>query len=157
MEIYRVSFIGHRRVENIQLLEERLEPLIRQLIRGHEYVEFYVGRNGEFDIYVVPPVIKRVQQALGKENSSLMLVLPYHVKDEEYYEAYYDDVMIPVSDKVHYKNGITQRNRWMADNSDLLIAYVEQPSGGAYQMLQYAKRKRIKTINIAHGYYDITL
>lgn len=59
MEIYRVSFIGHREVENFQLIEEQIEEIVRDLIYNKEYVEFYVGRNGEFDIMVASVIKKR--------------------------------------------------------------------------------------------------
>ena len=50
MEIYQVAFIGHRRIDAYEHLEDRIEQIARDLIRQKEYVEFYVGRNGDFDI-----------------------------------------------------------------------------------------------------------
>ena len=49
MDVFRVAFIGHREVDDFRLIEERLDEIIRNLIDTKEYVEFYVGRNGEFD------------------------------------------------------------------------------------------------------------
>jgi len=43
MEIYRVSFIGHRVVENYFEIERAVEERIRRLIEEKEYVEFYLG------------------------------------------------------------------------------------------------------------------
>ena len=148
MEIYRVSFIGHREVEKLALVEDRLETIIRDLIKTKEYVEFYMGRNGEFDVSAAS-VVKRVQNNLGKENSSLALVLAYHVKDEEFYENYYDDICMPIDSGVHYKAAITKRNQWMIDNSDLLIAYVNKDFGGAYNTLKYAEKNGVQIINVA--------
>ena len=45
-EIYRVSFIGHRRVDDFYFVENQLDNIIGDLIRTKEYVEFYVGKNG---------------------------------------------------------------------------------------------------------------
>ena len=148
MEIYRVSFIGHRVLYKIQHIEDRLKRIFRELLYKKEYVEFYVGRNGDFDI-VVASAIKRIQKDLGNHNSSLILVLPYHAKDEKYYEKYYDEMCMPVGREVHYKAAIMKRNEWLIENSDLLIAYVENESGGAYKTLKYAERKGIEIINIA--------
>ncbi len=47
-------------------------------MRRKEYVEFYVGRNGDFDT-MVASAVKRCQKRYGKENSSLILVIPYAV------------------------------------------------------------------------------
>ena len=149
MEIYRVSFIGHRELYRIRYIEDRIENLARDLLFKNEYVEFYVGRNGDFDISVAS-AIKRAQKDFGNHNSSLILVLPYHAKDEEYYEKFYDEVCLPIDSKTHFKAAITKRNEWLIDNSDLLIAYVETESGGAYKTMKYAEQKGVEIINIAN-------
>ena len=41
MEIYRVSFIGHREVENFSFIEEQIENIVKELIDTKEYVELY--------------------------------------------------------------------------------------------------------------------
>ncbi|MBQ8441078.1 MAG: hypothetical protein IJX19_10475 [Clostridia bacterium] len=148
MDIYRVTFIGHRRIEQSRMIEDQIEVIAKDLLRQKEYVEFYVGRNGDFDISVAS-AIKRAQKAVGDHNSSLSLVLPYHVKDESYYGDFYDEVLLPIDGKTHFKSAITKRNEWMIDQAELLIAYVETESGGAYQALQYARKKGIFILNIA--------
>ncbi len=56
------------------------------------------------------------------ERSDLTLVLPYIVSGLEYYEKYYDNVLIPDTlYRVHPKRAITLRNRWMVENSELII------------------------------------
>ena len=148
MEIYRVSFIGHRVLNRIREIEEKTEALIRELLRTKEYVEFYIGRNGDFDI-LAASAIKRIQNDLGSSNSSLILVLPYHTRDEEYYESFYDEIYMPLDSKIHFKSAIKKRNEWMIDKSELLIAYVENETGGAYKTIKYAAQKGIAIINIA--------
>ena len=59
MEIYTVSFFGHSEVEGVAEIESRLERLLRDLITRKQYVEFLVGRNGEFDL-LVASAIRRV-------------------------------------------------------------------------------------------------
>ena len=49
MRIYSVAFFGHRYVDNIMKVENLLEEQIRKLIDENEYVDFLVGRNGDFD------------------------------------------------------------------------------------------------------------
>ena len=148
MNIYRVSLIGHRRIDNQLVVEEKLEKVVTELIRKKEYVEFYIGRHGEFDI-VAASVIKRVQKTLDSNNSSLILVLPYRVKDIEYYEDYYDEIMLPIDPKTHFKEAITKRNEWFIENTDMLIAFVQNNTGGAHTCLEYAKQTKIDFINIA--------
>ena len=149
MNIYKVTFFGHRDFCIDRKVEERLYSLVGELIRTKEYVEFYIGRNGDFDIFAAS-VIKRAQNAFAHENSALILVLPYKNKDVEYYEKYYDSVIIPecVSGK-HPKGAINVRNKWMAEESDLVICFIERESGGAYAALKYALESGVKIINLA--------
>ena len=148
MEIYRVTFIGHRDIDRIGIVEKRLERLVSELLRKKDYVEFYMGRNGDFD-ETAASVIKRLQKKLDTRNSAVILVLSYHAKDEEYYQKYYDDVLLPIASDTHFKAAITKRNEWMVEHADLLIAYVCKESGGAYKTMKYAEKKGVGIINLS--------
>lgn len=144
MDIYRVSFIGHREVDDFFFVEEQVYNIVCELLRTKEYVEFYVGRNGEFDI-LVASVIKRARREIGEYNSSLILVIPYQVADMDSYEKFYDDVIYPNElRKVHYKSAITKRNEWLVDHSDMLVAYVTHDYGGATYCLNKAIERGIE-------------
>ena len=149
MEIYRVAFLGHRYLSasDAMAIEKQIERMARDLLLQKEYVEFYVGRNGEFDI-LAASVIKRLQNAVGDHNSSLILVLPYSVKDLEYYQAYYNEVILPLDPHTHFKAAITKRNQWMIENCNLLIAFVQENKGNSYKGLQYAKKMEIRVIRL---------
>ncbi len=146
-DIYRVSFIGHREVEHFREVEEQLERIVVGLIKTKEYVEFYVGRNGEFDL-MVASVIKRSQRDYGYANSSLILVLPYPIANMDMMEDYYDEIWLSLDKNVHYKSAITKRNEWMVENSDMLIAYVIRDTGGVADCLRYAENKEVKIVKI---------
>ena len=76
MKIFTVAFFGHRYIDNPFRIEDRLEEEIRRLISEHEYVDFLVGRDGEFDQFASSAVL-RVRKQYRDDNSSLVLVLPY--------------------------------------------------------------------------------
>ena len=148
MDIYRVAFFGHRRIDRLEEIEEKLVPILKELILTKEYVEFYIGRNGEFDEFAAS-VIKQVQKQLDRGNSVMILTLPYTVKDIEYYENYYDEIVIPDAiGKAHPKGAITLRNKWMVETCDLVVCYVERVSGGAYSAVKYAKKLNKNVVNI---------
>lgn len=148
MNIFTVSLFGHRELSDLRRVDERLIPILKELIRTKEYVAFLIGRNGEFDEYAAS-VIKRVQKELGSDNSDMTLFLPYSVADIECYEEYYDNITIPESvSGVHPKFAITLKNRLMIEQSDLVIVYVERNKGGAYNALRYAKKQQKKIINL---------
>ena len=148
-EIYRVSFIGHRQIDRFRFVEEQLDKVIGELLRTKEYVEFYVGKNGEFDT-MVGSAVKRAQKAYGTANSSLILVLPYAIADMDLLEQFYDEIWLPEElYKVHHKAAITKRNEWFVDNSDLLVSYITRDSGGAARCQKYAEKQGLPIKNIA--------
>ena len=109
-----------------------------------------IGRNGAFDEYAAS-VIKHAQRELGTENNDLTLVLPYAVTDLKYYEKYYDNIIIPEDVNGAYpKASIRLKNRWMVEQSNLVIAFVEREKGGAYEAVKYAKKLKKSIINICN-------
>lgn len=151
MQLFTVSFFGHRQLEQSCLIEKELEKIIRELLRTKEYIQFLVGRSGAFDL-LAAATIRRCRSAIREDNSVLILVLPYltaeYRNNTDAFHAYYDEVEIG-STKVHFKAAYQARNRSMVERSDLVICAVEHPFGGAYQTLQYAQRLGIPTINLA--------
>lgn len=148
MNIFTVSLFGHRKIDDLRRLNDQLAPIIKELIQAKEYVAFLIGRNGEFDEYAAS-VIKHAQKNIGKENNDITLVLPYRVADIEYYEKYYDSIIIPESMYgAHPKSAITLKNRWMVEQSDLVIIYVESDKGGAYTAMKYAEKLNKRIINL---------
>lgn len=146
-EIYRIAMFGHRDFNCHRQLEERLIPVLRDLIRKKKFIEIYMGRDGEFDTYAAT-LVKRVQKDYDDYHAiEFNLVLPYPKKDMEDFEKYYDRVDIPIS--AHPKLAITKRNEWMVEQADLVICYIERESGGAYKAVQYAKKLDKEIINLA--------
>lgn len=153
LDIYTVAFFGHRYIDDMFKVEELLEEQIRKLINEKEYVDFLVGRNGDFDQCVSSTVL-RVRKNVRDDNSALVLVLPYptaeYLNNEVYFHDYYTDVDIAhAASKAHPKAAIQTRNREMVDRADLVICFVEKNFGGAYKTIEYAKKQNKTIINIA--------
>lgn len=140
---YTVCLFGHRQIENVIEVETALRNVIEKILSDHEYVEFLLGREGEFDI-LAASVIKSLMRSRDTDNFSLTLVMPYiradFEKNQSEYEAYYDSVeLCEESAAAHPKAAIQIRNRLLVDRSDLCVFYVTHPSGGAYQTMKYAE------------------
>lgn len=150
MNTYTVTFFGHRQIEHPFEVEKRLDKLIRELINNKEYVEFLVGRSGEFD-QMVSSTVRRVKKAVDNANSALVLVLPYltaeYTNNKASFENYYDE--IEIFDPRHFRSAFTERNRSMVDRADLIICYIEHNSGGAFSAIRYAEKKNKKILNVA--------
>ena len=155
MNIFTVSFFGHRIIDNPFLLEQKLEDLIRELLCSKEYVEFLVGRDGEFD-QIVSSIVHRCKRSVRDDNSALVLVLPYataeYLNNEQSFHDYYGEVEICAeAAERHFKSAHQIRNRSMVDRSDLVVFCVEHSSGGAYQTMQYAKKVNANIVNFKEG------
>lgn len=153
LDIFTVVFFGHRYIDNPLKVEELLEEHIRKLINEKEYVDFVVGRNGEFDQCVSSTVL-RVRKNVRDYNSALVLVLPYptaeYLNNENYFHEYYTDIEISHATSVaHPKSAIQIRNREMVDRADLIICYIEHEKGGAWQTVKYAIEQGKTVINLA--------
>ena len=149
MSDYFVTFFGHRDIYNFKEVEKQLYEIICRILQIHPFVVFYIGRNGDFDVHAAS-VLKRARKDMENEDNEIICVLPYNISDIEYYEKYYDEVFIPECiEKTHPKGAITKRNKWMVEQADLVICYVERNKGGAYAAMKYARSLGKKTINLA--------
>lgn len=54
----------------------------------------------------------------------------------------------PEVESAPYKFAISARNRYMAKNTDFVIAYINRKYGGAYEAFQYTKRLKKRIINL---------
>ena len=74
-----------------------MEALVHALLLEKEYVEFLVGRDGDFD-QIVSSAVKRQQRLVRDDNSSLIWILPYPTAElrnnMENFETYYDEIEI---------------------------------------------------------------
>lgn len=153
LDTYTVSFFGHRRIDDVFRVEQALEALISRLLREKEYVEFLVGRDGEFD-QLVSSTIRRCRRTIGTDNSTLVWVMPYMTTEfkanEDTFRAYYDEIEVCEAAAIsHFKSAIQIRNRSMVDRSNLVIFCVTRKTGGAFQTLRYAQRTGTTFLNLS--------
>lgn len=155
LDIFTVSFFGHRSIDRYREVEQEVSRIVRSLIRDHEYVDFLVGRDGDFD-QIVTAEVRRAKRDVYDANSSLIWVMPYHKaeykRNQESFDSYYDEVEIcSESDGAYPKAAIQIRNRSMVDRSDLVVCYITKKTGGAYATWQYANNKGKAIINLAES------
>lgn len=154
LNIFTVSFFGHRSIERASEIDNRLEKLLHDLITQKEYIEFLIGRDGEFDL-LASAAIKRAVREHGYGNTHFTLVLPYmkaeYRDNEKEYLDYYDEVEVCAeSADTHPKSAILVRNRNLVDRSDLVVCCIQHKRGGAYKTIQYAEKQGKRIINLAY-------
>lgn len=129
------------------------DEYISDLTCRKEYIEFLVGRDGEFDKMAAAAVV-RAKKQYNYSNIFLILVLPYSraefTNNEQAFLEYYDEVEICEKlASAYFKAAIQIRNRAMVDRSDMVISCIQHQSGGAYKTIKYAEKIGKTIINIA--------
>ena len=122
------------------------------MIKNYNVKEFWVGNYGEFD-YMSAKAVREMKTIY--KNIELILVIPYLTKTiNEYKQVYYSDfdsiliADIPQNTPQRYK--ILNCNRYIVNNSDFMICYVDHFWGGAAKTLKYAQsQKNIKIFNLS--------
>lgn len=72
MDIFRVSFIGHRVVDEYRHVEEELDEVIELLHRKYGFVEYYVGRTE--NLMNLPHGLFGDSEMNGRSGVSLLLL-----------------------------------------------------------------------------------
>lgn len=141
------SAFGHRDIfENIT---EKINSAVRDAAeQGCEI--FYTRAMGQFD-EMFSSSVRRLKK--DYPNVKLICVKPYLTteinKQGDYLYSLYDDIFIPLElADVHYKAAITERNRWIIKQSDIVIVYTKRNYGGAYDAKRYAERLEKRIVSI---------
>ena len=142
-----ISFFGHREICDTEELEKKLLFILSNVL-GDEPCELLFGGYGMFD-----NLAYTCCRRLSDDHSyklKFVFVTPYVT--ESYLNNQisnktlaFDEIVYPQIEKVPYKFAISARNRWIAEQSDIVITYVNRKYGGAYSACLHAK-KRGKTL-----------
>jgi len=147
MKYYTICLFGHRKIDDLNIIEKKLRFIINEILKRNDFVEIMIGRNGEFDEFAAS-IIKRLQKEGYDSRLAITLVLPYSCSNMDCLEKYYDGIIIPeLASKWHPKGAIKKRNQYMVNCSDLVVVYVNK-KGGAFDAFQFAKKSLKKSINL---------
>lgn len=142
MKMKIVTFCGHRDNIITKEVEIWLINIVEQLIQSGATV-FYLGGYGAFDTRAAWIVHQAKQKCPQVES---VLVTPYlNFRPDPLCHELYDSLLYPPLESVPRRLAILRRNKWMAEQCDILVAFLERRTGGAYQTFQWAE-KRQKTI-----------
>ena len=136
-----ITFCGHSTLSDTAPIRRWLLAVTDALIaEGAD--TFYLGGYGAFDL-LAAEVLR--EQKRAHPHITLALILPY--LDSKIGTDGYDETIYPPLETVPKRYAIVHRNRWMAENSDVVVAYVSHDFGGAAQTLAHAVRKKKRVIN----------
>lgn len=129
-----VTFCGHSHVSNADELNEWLDKVLDLLVaEGAD--RFYLGGYGDFDRMAAEAVKAKKEEKPGIEMALVTAYLGRQADGE-----FYDYMIYPTLRDVTQRSAIPQRNEWMVDAADVVVAYVTHEWGGAAKTLEYARR-----------------
>ena len=140
------TFFGHRDCFGLDAAVVRgaIEELIQQGVE-----EFLVGHQGQFD-----GMVRRCLKSLKVQYPQIKywVVLAYLPTEKREYEDMSDTIYPEIEG--HPKFAIERRNRYLIDNANIIICYVNRLCGGAYKFARMAKRRGLTVINLGKANLD---
>lgn len=143
-DIKNCAFTGHREMDKSFSIE-KLQKIVFDLAqKGVE--NFYCGMAKGFDLCAAEAVIK------AKENFSnvkLIACVPffgqekgYKKEDKKRYVEILKKCDLKITQTVEYKKFcMLERDRFMADRADVLVAYLKKTKGGTAYTVGYFRKK----------------
>lgn len=140
------TFFGHRDCP------DSVYPLLRNtiinLIENNNVLNFYVGNHGNFDSLVIK-IFKELLPVYP--NIKFFVVLAYMPSTRNLYSEFIlrNSIFPEGIETIPKRFAISHRNRWLVNNSDILVTYVTHSSGGAAQFSALAEKKHKQIINLS--------
>ena len=130
-----VTFFGHK--DTPKEIEPTLRSTLIDLIENKNVTVFYVGNNGNFDT-----MVRRQLENLSQTYPiTYNVVLAYLPTKKSEYDDYANTILPEGIETVHKRFAISYRNKWMVEQSDIVVTYVARTYGGAWQFKAMAERQ----------------
>ena len=141
------SFFGHK--DTPLSVYPQIIGIIEKLVKSKTVRRFMVGNHGNFD-YMVLKALRELKQEYP--DICYSVILAYLPKGRQKYDYYIPiETMFPDGlEAVPKKFAISWRNKWMVNQSQLIICYIDRSWGGAAQFVEYAKKQGKEIINLAN-------
>lgn len=138
-----VTFFGHR--DTPKETEPTLRATLVDLIENHGATEFYVGNNGNFDT-----MVRRQLENLSQTYPiTYNVVLAYIPTKKSEYDGFTNTLLPEGIESIPKRFAISYRNKWMVEQSDIVITYVARTYGGAWQFKAMAERQGKTVIELS--------
>ena len=138
------TFFGHK--DTPKEIEPTLRSTLIDLIENKNVTVFYVGNNGNFDTMV------RCQlEDLSKTYPiTYSVVLAYLPTEKNRYDKLTNTIYPEGLETVPKRFAISRRNKWMIQQSDIVVTYVTHNFGGAAQFKKMAERQNKNVVDVSN-------
>lgn len=130
-----VTFFGHK--DTPKEIEPTLRTTLVDLIENKNVTVFYVGNNGNFDT-MVRRQLKNLSQTYPITYNVVLAYLP--TKKGEY-DDFTNTIYPEGIETVPKRFAISYRNKWMVEQSDVVVTYVSHSFGGAAKFKEMAEKQ----------------
>ena len=121
------TFFGHK--DTPKEIEPTLRSTLIDLIENKNVNVFYVGNNGNFDT-----MVRRQLEDLSRISLiTYIVVLAYLPTEKNKYDNLTNTIYPEGLETVTKRFAISWRNKWMIQQSDIVVTYVTHTYGGASQ------------------------
>ena len=162
------TFIGHRKIQNNELLTVQIKRTVLNLIDEKQVDTFLFGSRSDFNSLCLEVVTELQKERPQIRRVYVRAEYPYISKDyEDYLLGSYDATYIPENVVDAGKAAYVERNYHMIDKADLCIFYYDenykpplkpatrgritrdQPKSGTKVAYEYAIRQQKEIINLS--------
>ena len=138
-----VTFFGHK--DTPKEIEPTLRSTLIDLIENKNVNVFYVGNNGNFDT-----MVRRQLEDLSRVYPiTYSVVLAYLPTVKNKYDDLSNTIYPEGLETVPKRFAISWRNKWMIQQSDIVVTYVTHNFGGAAQFKIFAEKQSKNVINLS--------
>ncbi len=136
------TFFGHK--DAPKEIEPTLRSTLIDLIENKNVTVFYVGNNGNFDT-----MVRRQLEDLSQTYPiTYSVVLAYLPTEKNKYDKLTNTIYPEGLETVPKRFAIPWRNKWMIQQSDVVVTYVTHNFGGAAQFKEMAEKQNKTIINL---------
>ena len=136
------TFFGHRDAPGE--IRPKLHDVLFDLIENEGVARFYVGNQGNFDAMVYG-VLGELQKT---HDIRVDIVLAYLPVKKDLVCEHAPTILPEGIETVPRRFAIEYRNKWMIEQSDIVVTYVRRSFGGAAKFKALAERKGKTVISL---------
>lgn len=129
------TFFGHRDAPDS--VKRELYDVLECLIENKNANCFFVGNQGKFDVMVIE-CLKKLKEEHPHIKCTVVLAYFPQGKRKTEYENCFDTLYPEELENTPYRFAVLKRNKWLVENSDLVVTYVKHYWSGAAQSREYA-------------------
>ena len=137
------TFFGHK--DTPKEIEPTLRSTLIDLIANKNVNVFYVGNNGNFDTMVR----HQLEDLSHIYPVTYSVVLAYLPTEKNKYDDLTHTIYPESLETVPKRFAISWRNKWMIQQSDIVVTYVTHNFGGAAQFKVLAEKQGKNVINLS--------